>query len=100
VINVFQSYLSATIVFRPLTREELTAIVDLELNKMRERLAEHALVLDMTEPAKILLGEKGYDPEFGARPLRRVITNMVEDRLSDGILAGTFKLGSTLYRRG
>jgi ATP-dependent Clp protease ATP-binding subunit ClpC len=92
----FLNRVSATIVFRSLTREEITAIVDLELNKVRERLAEHALVLEMTDAAKQLLAEKGYDPEFGARPLRRVITNMVEDRLSDGILAGTFKLGSTI----
>jgi len=92
----FLNRVSATIVFRSLTREELTQIVDLELAKVRERVAEHALILDVTEPAKILLGEKGFDPEFGARPLRRVITNMVEDRLSDGILAGTFKLGSTI----
>ncbi|HLY26821.1 MAG TPA: ATP-dependent Clp protease ATP-binding subunit [Aggregatilineales bacterium] len=93
----FLNRVSATIVFRSLTRPELTQIVDLELNKVRERLSEHALVLDVTEPAKELLGNKGYDPEFGARPLRRVITNMVEDRLSDGILAGTFKLGSTVH---
>ncbi|MEP7289939.1 MAG: ATP-dependent Clp protease ATP-binding subunit [Chloroflexota bacterium] len=93
----FLNRVSATIVFRPLTREELTEIVDLELNKVRERLSEHALVLEITEAGKILIGEKGYDPEFGARPLRRVITNMVEDRLSDGILAGTFKLGSTVH---
>src|SRR5258708_39353142 len=93
----FLNRVSATIVFRSLTRPELTEIVDLELNKVRERLSEHALVLDVSEPAKELLGNKGYDPEFGARPLRRVITNMVEDRLSDGILAGTFKLGSTVH---
>jgi len=92
----FLNRVSATIVFKSLTREELTQIVDLELNKVRERLSEHALVLDVTDAAKQLLGEKGYDPEFGARPLRRVITNLVEDRLSDGILAGTFKLGSTI----
>jgi ATP-dependent Clp protease ATP-binding subunit ClpC len=93
----FLNRVSATIVFRPLSREELMEIVDLELDKVRERISEHALVLDVTDAAKALLGEKGYDPEFGARPLRRVITNMVEDRLSDGILAGTFKLGSTVH---
>jgi ATP-dependent Clp protease ATP-binding subunit ClpC len=92
----FLNRVSATIVFRSLTREEITTIVDLELNKVRERLAEHALVLELTDAAKQILADKGYDPEFGARPLRRVITNMVEDRLSDGILAGTFKLGSTI----
>ncbi len=92
----FLNRVSATIVFRSLTREELAQIVDLEINKVRERLSEHALTLEVTEAAKALLGEKGYDPEYGARPLRRVITNMVEDRLSDGILAGTFKIGSTV----
>ncbi len=71
-------------------------IVDLELKKVYERIAEHALSLDVTTEAKVHLGEKGYDPEYGARPLRRVITNLVEDRLSDGILSGTFKLGSTV----
>lgn len=92
----FLNRVSATIVFRSLTREELAQIVDLEIDKVRERLSEHALTLEVTEAAKTLLGEKGYDPEYGARPLRRVITNMVEDRLSDGILAGTFKIGSTV----
>jgi ATP-dependent Clp protease ATP-binding subunit ClpC len=93
----FLNRVSATIVFRSLTRDEIKQIVDLELNKVRERLSEHALILDVTDAARTLLGEKGYDPEFGARPLRRIITNMVEDRLSDGILAGTFKLGSTIH---
>ncbi len=93
----FLNRVSATIVFRSLTKDEIKAIVDLELHKVRERLSEHALILDVTDAAKDLLGEKGYDPEFGARPLRRIITNMVEDRLSDGILAGTFKLGSTIH---
>jgi ATP-dependent Clp protease ATP-binding subunit ClpC len=92
----FLNRVSATIVFRPLTKEEITAIVDLELNKVRERISEHALVLEVTDAAKSILAEKGYDPEYGARPLRRVITNMVEDRLSDGILSGMFKLGSTV----
>ncbi len=92
----FLNRVSGTIVFRSLTRDELMEIVDLEINKVRERLAEHALTLEVTDAAKGLLGEKGYDPEYGARPLRRVITNMVEDRLSDGILAGTFKIASTV----
>jgi len=92
----FLNRVSAIIVFRSLTREEILQIVDLEINKLRQRLTEHNLKLEITDAAKALLGEKGYDPEYGARPLRRVITNMVEDRLSDGILAGTFKVGSTI----
>jgi ATP-dependent Clp protease ATP-binding subunit ClpC len=93
----FLNRVSGTIVFRSLTKDEITAIVDLELKKVRERLSEHALMLDMTREAKDFLAEKGYDPEYGARPLRRVITNLVEDKLSDGILSGTFKIGSTVH---
>jgi ATP-dependent Clp protease ATP-binding subunit ClpC len=93
----FLNRVSGTVVFRSLTREEITAIVELELNKVRERLSEHALMLVLTDEAKNLLAEKGYDPEYGARPLRRVITNLVEDRMSDGILSGQFKLGSTVH---
>lgn len=92
----FLNRVSATIVFKSLTKDEIKAIVELELNKVRERVSEHALMLDVTDEARSLLGEKGYDPEYGARPLRRVITNMVEDRLSDGILSGIFKIGSTV----
>jgi ATP-dependent Clp protease ATP-binding subunit ClpC len=92
----FLNRVSATIVFRSLTREEIKAIVELELKKVAERVAEQALVLDVTDAAKDLLSVKGYDAEYGARPLRRVITNLVEDRLSDGILSGTYKLGATV----
>lgn len=92
----FLNRVSATIVFRSLSREELMQIVDLELDKVRERVIEHAVTLELTDAAKAFLGEKGYDPEYGARPLRRVITNLVEDRLSDGILSGIFKAGSTI----
>jgi ATP-dependent Clp protease ATP-binding subunit ClpC len=92
----FLNRVSATIVFRPLSREELMSIVDLELEKVRERIREMAFTIEVTNAAKMLLGEKGYDPDFGARPLRRIITNMVEDRLSDGILSGSLKLGSAI----
>lgn len=92
----FLNRVSATIVFRSLTREEIHQIVELELKKVSERVSEHALILTVTDAAKELLGTKGYDAEFGARPLRRVITNLVEDRLSDGILSGQFKIGATV----
>jgi ATP-dependent Clp protease ATP-binding subunit ClpC len=92
----FLNRVSATIVFRSLSREEIKSIVELELKKVNERVAEQALVLSVTDAAKDLLSTKGYDAEYGARPLRRVITNLVEDRLSDGILSGQFKLGSTI----
>jgi ATP-dependent Clp protease ATP-binding subunit ClpC len=92
----FLNRVDATIVFRALTKDEITQIVDLELKKVNERLAERAMSLLATEAAKKFLAEQGYDPDFGARPLRRVVTNMVEDKLSDVILAGQIKLGSTV----
>ena len=90
----FLNRVDATIFFRALTREEIKQIVDLELHKVRERLIEHAITLDVTEGARGWLADKGYDPEYGARPLRRLIQNEVEDALSDGILSGKFKLAS------
>ncbi len=79
------------IVFRPLTREDLTTIVDYELNKVFKRLTEHGLKLQLTPQAKEFLIEKGYNPEFGARPLRRAIEHYIEDPLSESVLAGKFQ---------
>ncbi len=90
----FLNRVDATIVFRSLTRDEIKQIVDLELKKVGERLIEHAITLDVTDTARDWIATKGYDPEFGARPLRRLIQNEVEDALSDGILSGRFKLAS------
>ncbi len=90
----FLNRIDASIIFRSLTREEIKQIVDLELRKVSERLIEHAITLDVPEAAREWLAVKGYDPEFGARPLRRLIQNEVEDALSDGILTGKFRLGS------
>ena len=84
----FLNRVDATIVFRSLTKDEIKQIVDLELNKVRERLIEHAITLEMTDEARDWLADKGYDPEYGARPLRRLIQNEIEDALSDGILSG------------
>lgn len=90
----FLNRVDATIVFRSLSREEIKSIVDLELRKVGERLIEHAITLDLTEAGRDWLARTGYDPEFGARPLRRLIQSEVEDRLSDGILSGDFSIGS------
>jgi ATP-dependent Clp protease ATP-binding subunit ClpC len=92
----FLNRVDATIVFRALSKEEIAEIVDLEISKVNERLSERAMVLQLTDDAKRFLADEGYDPDFGARPLRRVVTNQVEDRLSDVILAGEVKLGSTV----
>jgi ATP-dependent Clp protease ATP-binding subunit ClpC len=90
----FLNRVDGTVVFRALTKDEIKQIVELELNKVRERLLEHAITLDVTDEAQSWLADHGYDPEFGARPLRRVIQNEVEDMLSDGILSNQFQLAS------
>ncbi|MFW6082476.1 MAG: ATP-dependent Clp protease ATP-binding subunit [Chloroflexota bacterium] len=86
----FLNRVDKVVVFHALTEEDIAGIVDLELDKVRERLAESEVVLTVTREAKALLAEKGYSEEYGARPLRRVIQNEVEDALSDAILAGEF----------
>ena len=88
----FLNRVDATVVFRSLTRAEIRDIVELELDKVRERLLEHAMTLEASDEARSWLADHGYDPEFGARPLRRLIQNEVEDVLSDGILSGRFPL--------
>ncbi len=92
----FLNRVDATIFFRALSRDEIKHIVDLELNKVRSRLIEHAITLEVNDEARGWLADKGYDLEFGARPLRRLIQNEIEDRLSDGILSGEFKLASVV----
>ncbi len=92
----FINRLDSVIVFRALSKEEIKEIVGLELIKVQDRLKDHRIQLEATEAAKALLAEKGYDQDYGARPLRRVIQSEVEDRLSDGFLAGQFKEGDTI----
>ncbi len=89
----FINRLDAVIVFRALNKEDIQKIVGLELKKVAERLTEHHITLTATPEAMNKLGEEGYDPEMGARPLRRVIQNKVEDPLSDSLLAGAFHDG-------
>ncbi len=87
----FLNRVDDTIVFKALTKYDLQTIVDYELKKVFKRLTEHGLKLDLTEQAKEFLIEKGYNPEFGARPLRRAIEHYIEDPLSEAVLAGEFK---------
>jgi ATP-dependent Clp protease ATP-binding subunit ClpC len=92
----FLNRVDATIVFHPLSKDQIDQIVTLELNKVQKRLAEHNITLDVTLDAKSYLSKKGYDPDYGARPLRRVIQNEVEDVLSDGLLSGRFVDNTTI----
>ncbi|MBN1456903.1 MAG: ATP-dependent Clp protease ATP-binding subunit [Sedimentisphaerales bacterium] len=87
----FINRLDSQIVFRGLTREDLTTIVEYELNKVFKRLIEHGLKLDVEDAAKEFLIDKGYSPEYGARPLRRAIEHYIEDPLSEGLLRGEYK---------
>jgi ATP-dependent Clp protease ATP-binding subunit ClpC len=86
----FINRLDSVIVFRSLNREDIQKIVQLELDKVARRLEDHAILLKASPAALEKLAELGFDPEMGARPLRRVIQHKVEDPLSDALLAGEF----------
>jgi ATP-dependent Clp protease ATP-binding subunit ClpC len=88
--------IDGVIVFHALTKDHIRQIVDLMLSQVQKQLDSHEIKLEVTEAAKDLLCEKGYDENFGARPLRRVIQNMVEDRLSEGLLENSFHSGDTV----
>jgi len=87
----FLNRLDDTIVFKALTREDLQTVVDYELAKVFKRLTDRGLKLEVTAQAKEFLIDKGYNPEFGARPLRRAIEHYIEDPLSEVVLRGDFK---------
>jgi ATP-dependent Clp protease ATP-binding subunit ClpC len=84
------------IVFRSLTKDDICKIVDLEIAKVGDRLTEHKIQLTISDAARDRLVEEGYDPDMGARPLRRVIQQKLEDQLSDAMLAHTFQNGDTI----
>ena len=92
----FLNRLDETILFRPLTKENLTGIIDLLVESLRKRLAEQNLKLELTDAAKSLIIQRGYDPLYGARPLRRVLQSSVETLLARTILRGDLESGSTL----
>ncbi len=84
------------IVFHKLTKEEITTIVDLQMKRVREQMATHDVVIELTDEAKDLLVEQGYDPAMGARPLRRAIQRVIEDPLADFVLGRSLEPGSTI----
>jgi ATP-dependent Clp protease ATP-binding subunit ClpC len=92
----FLNRIDEVIVFHELTMDEVKEIVDLMLVRVREQLKSQALELVLTDAAKIVLGEKGYDPALGARPLRRAIQRMLEDPLSEKVLFGEFSARTTI----
>jgi ATP-dependent Clp protease ATP-binding subunit ClpC len=92
----FLNRVDSVVVFRSLDKEQIRQIVDLMLASVTRQLKEKGIDLAVTEPAKDFLGEKGYDSVFGARPLRRVIQDLVEDKLSEDLLRGKFRSGDAV----
>jgi ATP-dependent Clp protease ATP-binding subunit ClpC len=90
----FLNRIDATIVFKALTQPEVHQIADLLLARVKSQLIEQQIELDVTPDAKDYLVEQGFDPTYGARPLRRTIQNLVEDPLAEGMLQGKFATGS------
>jgi len=99
----FLNRVDEIIIFEPLTEKELRQIVDIMLNEVRERLEERGVALDLSDAAREELVKEGYDPVYGARPLRRTIERRVENPLSKRIISGEFTEGSNIvvdYRDG
>jgi ATP-dependent Clp protease ATP-binding subunit ClpB len=92
----FLNRIDEIVEFRPLSREQLGEIVDLQLERLRERLAERGLSLELTDAAKEALGEAGWDPTYGARPLKRAIQRLLENPLALRLLEGDFGEGDTI----
>jgi ATP-dependent Clp protease ATP-binding subunit ClpB len=85
------------ILFKPLTRREIQQIVDLMFNDVRQRLANRQMKLELSEDACMFIANRGYDPVYGARPLRRFIAREVETRIGRALLAGDVRDGATIH---
>ncbi|NQT06582.1 MAG: ATP-dependent Clp protease ATP-binding subunit [Candidatus Omnitrophica bacterium] len=92
----FLNRVDEIIVFRNLTKEDLQKIVDLEINEVRKRLHDREITIKLTMAAKVFLMEKGFDPVFGARPLKRTIQRFLENPLSEEIIAGKLRKGGVI----
>ena len=89
----FLNRVDEVVVFRPLSREDLSRIVEIQLGKLRRLLAERNVTLELTEAAREGIADAGYDPEYGARPLKRAVQRLLQDPLATRILRGEFKAG-------
>ena len=92
----FLNRIDETLIFRPLSKESLTKIVDLQLKDLADRLAEEELTLKVSDKTKTAIIEEGYDPDFGARPLKRAIQRILETPIARDIIAGKYPPGSTV----
>jgi ATP-dependent Clp protease ATP-binding subunit ClpB len=92
----FLNRIDEIVEFEPLSREQLAEIVELQLRRLRERLAERGLGLELTDEAKEVIAEAGWDPTYGARPLKRALQRLVENPLALRLLEGEFGEGDTV----
>ena len=92
----FVNRIDEIVVFDPLTRDHIRAIVDIQLRHLRDRLAERKLTLELSDAALELLASEGYDPAFGARPLKRLIQRELQDPLAMQLLSGELRDGETV----
>jgi ATP-dependent Clp protease ATP-binding subunit ClpB len=92
----FLNRIDEIVTFRSLTQADLARVVDIQLHGLTARLAERRLTLDVTPAAKDWLAMRGYDPAYGARPLKRLIQREISDQLALGLLAGRYPDGSTV----
>jgi ATP-dependent Clp protease ATP-binding subunit ClpC len=92
----FLNRLDDIVVFRSLTKPDLVQILDLEMKKVMERLKARNITLELDEKAKDLLTGRGYDPQYGARPMRRAVERLLEDPLAEEILKGAFHEGEPI----
>jgi ATP-dependent Clp protease ATP-binding subunit ClpC len=93
----FINRLDDLIVFRPLVKDDLNQIIEFELSKVRKRLVEKGMSLEIDQKAKDFLIDKGYNPDFGARPLRRALSQFVEDPLAENLLTGEASAGDAVH---
>ena len=84
------------VLFKPLTVQEIEQIVDLQIADVRARLADRRIVLELTEAARVLIAREGYDPVYGARPLRRFIQREVETRIGRALISGEIRDGAVI----
>ena len=96
----FLNRLDDMILFRPLTKQQLTHVVDIQLGAVKQLLEAKNLSMVIDHSAKEILAERGYDPTFGARPLKRLITELILNPLSEKILAGDFRSGDSILISG
>ena len=92
----FLNRIDEIVEFEPLTRQQIAEIVELQLRRLRERLAERGLRIELTDAAEEALAEAGWDPTYGARPLKRAIQRMLENPLALRLLEGDFGEGDTV----